>query len=261
MIRKPYPTDLSDEQRARLAPSIPPAMPGGRRRTVNVREVVNAILYFVRTGCQWRNLPHDFPPWGTVHYYYRRWRLETGPGGRFTILCASRYAPKKRAVRLLRAPRSSTPKASRAPKRGASGLRRGQADQGSQAPYSRRHPGADPRGGSPCGGSPGSRWSEAAPRTAAGAVPSPEAHLGGRGLWGRVRGVGKDVFGVGSRDRQAPEGAKGVRGAPSALGSGTIGWLGRYRRLSKDYEERPASEEAIILIAMINLMVHRLEPD
>jgi putative transposase len=43
---------------------------------VNVREVVNAILYFVRTGCQWRNLPHDFPPWGTVHYYYRRWRLD-----------------------------------------------------------------------------------------------------------------------------------------------------------------------------------------
>jgi putative transposase len=51
-------------------------MPGARRRTVNVREVVNAILYFVRTGCQWRNLPHDFPPWGTVHYYYRRWRLD-----------------------------------------------------------------------------------------------------------------------------------------------------------------------------------------
>jgi putative transposase len=44
---------------------------------VNVRELVNAILYFVRTGCQWRNIPHDdFPPWGTVHYYYRRWRLD-----------------------------------------------------------------------------------------------------------------------------------------------------------------------------------------
>ncbi len=43
---------------------------------MNVREIVNAILYFVRTGCQWRNIPHDFPPWGTVHYYYRRWRLD-----------------------------------------------------------------------------------------------------------------------------------------------------------------------------------------
>ncbi len=54
MIRKPYPTDLTDAQWARIAPLIPPAMPGARRRrTVNVRQVVNAILYyFVRTGCQ-----------------------------------------------------------------------------------------------------------------------------------------------------------------------------------------------------------------
>ncbi len=76
MIRKAYPTDLTDAQWARIAPLIPPAMPGGRRRTVNVREVINAILYLVRTGCQWRALPHDFPPWGTVHYYKRRWRLD-----------------------------------------------------------------------------------------------------------------------------------------------------------------------------------------
>jgi putative transposase len=76
MIRKPYPTDLTDAQWARIAPMIPPAKPGGRRRSVNIREIVNAILYFVRTGCQWRNIPHDFPPWGTVHYYYRRWRLD-----------------------------------------------------------------------------------------------------------------------------------------------------------------------------------------
>lgn len=76
MNRKPYSTDLTDAQWARIAPLIPPAMPGGRRRTVNVREIVNAILYFARTGCQWRNIPHEFPPWGTVHYYYRRWRLD-----------------------------------------------------------------------------------------------------------------------------------------------------------------------------------------
>lgn len=77
MIRKPYPTDLTDAQWSRIAPLIPPAMPGGRRRTVNVREVLNAVLYLTRTGCQWRNIPHEFPPWGTVHYYYRRyWRLD-----------------------------------------------------------------------------------------------------------------------------------------------------------------------------------------
>ena len=111
MIRKPYSTDLTDAQWARIAPLIPPAKPGGRRRSVNVREVVNAILYFVRTGCQWRNLPHDFPPWGTVHYYYRPVGASTGPGRRSTTLCASSLGPKKRAVRLLRARPSSIPKA------------------------------------------------------------------------------------------------------------------------------------------------------
>ena len=55
---------------------IPSAKPGGRRRTVDMREVVNGILYLNRTGCAWRLLPHDLPPWGTVHYYYRRFRLD-----------------------------------------------------------------------------------------------------------------------------------------------------------------------------------------
>ncbi len=76
MTRPPYPTDLTEAQWRRLAPLIPPAKPGGRRRTVNIREVLNAIFYHLRGGASWRMLPHDLPPWGTVHYYYRRWRLD-----------------------------------------------------------------------------------------------------------------------------------------------------------------------------------------
>ncbi len=76
MTRRPYPTDLTEAQWRRLAPLIPPAKPGGRRRTVNMREILNAIFYHVRGGASWRMLPHDLPPWGTVHYYYRRWRLD-----------------------------------------------------------------------------------------------------------------------------------------------------------------------------------------
>jgi putative transposase len=76
MNRKPYSTDLTDAQWERIEPLIPPAKPGGRPRSVDMREIVNATLYFTRTGCQWRNLPHEFPPWGTVHYYYRRFRLD-----------------------------------------------------------------------------------------------------------------------------------------------------------------------------------------
>jgi putative transposase len=57
-----------------LAPFIPAAKPGGRLRTTDMREVVNAILYSLRSGCQWRRLPTDFPPHQTVYHYFRTWR-------------------------------------------------------------------------------------------------------------------------------------------------------------------------------------------
>ncbi len=76
MARIAYPTDLTDAQWRLIEKRIPPAQPGGRYRSVNMREVVNGILYLVRTGCSWRQLPHDFPPWGTVHWYYRCFRLD-----------------------------------------------------------------------------------------------------------------------------------------------------------------------------------------
>ncbi len=76
MMRKGYSTDLTDAQWALIEPLIPAAQPGGRPRSVDLREVVDAVLYLLRTGCSWRLLPNDLPPWGTVHYYYRRWRLD-----------------------------------------------------------------------------------------------------------------------------------------------------------------------------------------
>jgi putative transposase len=66
MTTSAYTSDLTDAQWVRLAPLIPPAEPGGRPRSVDIRAIVNAIFYRTKTGCQWRNLPHDFPPWGTV---------------------------------------------------------------------------------------------------------------------------------------------------------------------------------------------------
>jgi putative transposase len=69
-----YPSDLTDEQWKILEPLIPPAKRGGRPRTVEVREVLNAILYVVRGGIAWRMLPRDFPRWPTVYYYFARWR-------------------------------------------------------------------------------------------------------------------------------------------------------------------------------------------
>lgn len=71
MERNPYPTDVTDDQWQLIEPWIPAAKPGGRPRTTSTRAVVNAILYVVRTGCAWRLLPHDFPPWRTVYEYFR----------------------------------------------------------------------------------------------------------------------------------------------------------------------------------------------
>lgn len=73
-MSKTYPSDLTDEQWAVLEPLIPPCKHGGRHRTVDIRRVVNGILYRNKAGCQWRMLPTDFPPWGTVYYYFALWR-------------------------------------------------------------------------------------------------------------------------------------------------------------------------------------------
>ncbi len=76
ITRKRYPSDLSDTQWARLAPLLPPVKPGGRPRSRDPREVVEAILYVVRSGGTWRMLPHDFLPWQTAYYYFRRWQAD-----------------------------------------------------------------------------------------------------------------------------------------------------------------------------------------
>src|SRR6516162_1096739 len=75
MRAKPYDTDLTDNQYALIEPFLPQRQRTGRP-PADLREVLNAILYLVRSGCQWRLLPHDFPPWSTVHTWYRRWRRD-----------------------------------------------------------------------------------------------------------------------------------------------------------------------------------------
>ena len=87
MRRRRYPSDLTDLQWALVSPHIPPAKAGGRPRTTDMRAVLDAILYLLRTGCQWRQLPADFPPWPTVHGYFRRWRI----AGFWTVLHRALY--------------------------------------------------------------------------------------------------------------------------------------------------------------------------
>jgi putative transposase len=72
--RKSYPSDLTAEQWAFLEPHVPRERSGGRHRSTDIREVINAIRYILRTGCAWAYLPHDFPPYKTVYDYFWQWR-------------------------------------------------------------------------------------------------------------------------------------------------------------------------------------------
>jgi transposase len=94
-VERLYDTDLADAGWALVAPLLPPARPGGRPRTTNIRAVLNAIFYLLRTGCQWRLLPREFPAWSAVYHYFRRWE---NPG----IL--ARQDPTTRIWRTLKRP-------------------------------------------------------------------------------------------------------------------------------------------------------------
>lgn len=76
MNRTAYSSDLSDGQWEAVKPLIPPAKPGGRPRSIDMREILNGILYVARSGCAWRLLPHDLPVWSTVYDYFRKFRKE-----------------------------------------------------------------------------------------------------------------------------------------------------------------------------------------
>ncbi len=93
-MRKTYPTDLSDAEWTRLRSYLPTPKAQGRPRTHSLRKVLDAIFYVLKSGCHWRLLPHDFPPWSSVYYHFRRFRLR---GLWSLILKVLHAAERKRA--------------------------------------------------------------------------------------------------------------------------------------------------------------------
>jgi putative transposase len=76
-MRQPYSTDLPDAEWSCIEPHLPAPKDTGRPRVYPLREIsTNAIFYVVRSGCSWRSVPHDFPPWRSVYHYFRRFRLD-----------------------------------------------------------------------------------------------------------------------------------------------------------------------------------------
>jgi putative transposase len=100
-MRKTYPTDLSDAEGTYIEPHILAPKEHGRPRVHSLREILDAIFYLVRSGCQWRMLPHEFPRWPTVYYYFREWRI----GGTWERI--NRAIRERLRVRLKRNPQPS----------------------------------------------------------------------------------------------------------------------------------------------------------
>ena len=111
-----YPSDLTDAEWALVESLIPPAKHGGRKRSVNVREVLNAIFYELSTGCQWNALPKDLPPKSTVYGYLDLWDRD----GTLERIHYALYVEVRsgRAVKRARRRQSLTPRARKAPQKG-----------------------------------------------------------------------------------------------------------------------------------------------
>jgi putative transposase len=271
--RRRYRTDLTDAQWQVLGSLIPQPKPGGRPVLHQRRELLNAMLYWRRAGCAWRLLAHDLPPGrpSTTTSAAGGWR---GVGSGSCGYCALASGSARAGAH---AERRSPGQPERADHRkgGAVRLRRRQASQRPQAPPAGRHPGAAAgRAREPANVSDQDGAAELLGRLDRRQLPRLRygwADGGYRGAflaWALARS--KIAFQVvaradgGRRRRWLPPGVEPPMVPRFAVVprrwvvERTFTWLGRFRRLSKDYEFLPVTSEAVIYLAMIQLLVRRL---
>jgi len=259
-MRTTYPTDLSDAEWTRLRSYLPTLKAEGRPRTHSLRDVLDAIFYVLKSGCHWRLLPHDFPPWSTVYYHFRSFRLK----GLWHLILKELHAVERKRVGKDPQPTAAivdsqsvkTTEESAHPSgydahKNVKGRKRHLLVDTLGLPLSVYVTSADvqDRVGAQC--------------LLAGLKPfvphlkkiwADGAYTGEKlARWCKERG-GWELQIV---ERSAH--AEAFTVLPHRwIVERTLGWLMRNRRLSKDYERKVQSSETFIEVAMIRLMLRRL---
>jgi putative transposase len=259
-MRKTYPTDLSDSEWSCLRSCLPNPKPQGRPRTHSLRDVLDAIFYVLKSGCHWRLLPHDFPPWSTVYYHFRRFRLK----GLWSLILKVVRADERKRVG-----KDPQPSAAIMDSQSVKTVEESSNPSGYDAHKNvkgrKRHLLVDTLGlvlsvyatSAEVQDRAGARCLLAAlkplvPRLKK--IWADEAYTGEKlAAWCKERG-GWELEIV---ERSAD--AEGFVVLPHRwIVERTLSWLMRNRRLSKDYERKVQTSETFIEVAMIRLILRRL---
>ena len=271
--RRPYPSDLTDAEWAILAPLLPPPKPTGRPRKWSDRLIADALFYVLRSGCAWRMLPREFPPWSTVFTRFRRWRID---GTLYRAHEVLRALVRQRAGRVPD-PTAAIIDSQSAKTTGVGGPGRGY-DGGKRVKGRKRHILVDVMGlvlaacvhAADVQDREGARLliERMGPNDAASLqlVWADQGYTGAFAQWLHaargwslevVRHPLRQAWRYGYEDRPRHR----FRVLPRRwVVERTFAWLGQSRRLSRDYERLPATSEAVIYAAMCRLLLRRLAP-